>query len=354
MANGDPKEYLTLVNTGGSDNFSSYAGAHFGFPDVVTHFTKVRLDPATLRVDIDDLTFSQSTGGGFNHGGIVTSMPYASAMDCDNFGSQNGLANVNLAGTPFSVNDAFSVEGHFPGGNSTFSVGNQVVNLSGGGFCGWNWPLGLNPWPHPAARTPVGSAADANDEFDPDFRLDLAFVGPSVAAAAGSKVIDDGNGGLAYVLPVSSCNTAPDALGAVANPGSLWPPNKKMVAIAIDGIIDAEGDAVTITIDAITNDETGTDDASGVGTSTASVRAARFGKGDGRVYTIEFTATDAQGASTTGSVTVAVPHDQGDDDGDKSDEKSDEKSKKSKSKGSSKPAAAAVELRSWGQIKAGN
>ena len=137
------------------------------------------------------------------------------------------------------------------------------------------------------------------------------------------------------IVPVAPVNTAPDVSAAVSNPGSLWPPNKKMVDIAIDGIVDAEGDEVTITIDAITNDETGTDDASFDG-STARVRADRFGKGDGRTYTIEFTADDGQGGSTTGSVTVEVPHDQ---------------SGKSKSKGSSKPAAAAVELQSWGQIK---
>ncbi len=178
----------------------------------------------------------------------------------------------------------------------------------------------------------------------------------------------------------------------MSNPGSLWPPNKKMVDIAIDGIVDVEGDAVTINIDAITNNETGSDDASGVGTSTASVRADRNGRGDGRVYTIAFTATDAEGASTSGSVTVVVPHDQGDDDDheegyarheddededdrgdddhgdDHGDDDSKSKSKgkshddhgskekgksksKSRSKGSSKPAAASVELRSWGQIK---
>jgi hypothetical protein len=52
-------------------------------------------------------------------------------------------------------------------------------------------------------------------------------------------------------------------------------------------------------------------DGTGVGTSTPSVRAQRDGGGDGRVYHISFTATNAGGGSCTGAVTVGVPHDQG-------------------------------------------
>jgi hypothetical protein len=51
--------------------------------------------------------------------------------------------------------------------------------------------------------------------------------------------------------------------------------------------------------------------ARGVGTSTAFVRAERSGLGDGRVYHIDFTATDTQNQTCMGDVTVCVPHDQG-------------------------------------------
>ncbi|HEU4389983.1 MAG TPA: hypothetical protein VFV34_19435, partial [Blastocatellia bacterium] len=49
-------------------------------------------------------------------------------------------------------------------------------------------------------------------------------------------------------------------------------------------------------------------DATGVGTSTAQVRAERSGNGNGRVYTDFFTATDGKGGSCQGSVQVGVPH----------------------------------------------
>jgi len=118
-------------------------------------------------------------------------------------------------------------------------------------------------------------------------------------------------------------NEPPDCTGAYANPGCLWPPNHKFVDISIMGVTDPDGDPVTITITGITSDEpTATDkgsggakhapDAMGVGTDTASVRAERSGRGDGRVYVISFRATDDSGNECNGTVMVNVPHDQSD------------------------------------------
>jgi len=57
-------------------------------------------------------------------------------------------------------------------------------------------------------------------------------------------------------------------------------------------------------------------DGKGIGTSVASVRAERTGvkatPGDGRIYQINFTASDGKtGGTCTGSVLVGIPHDQG-------------------------------------------
>ena len=83
-----------------------------------------------------------------------------------------------------------------------------------------------------------------------------------------------------------------------------------MVPISILGVTDADGDAVTITITGISNNESGAADATFSG-SSAKVKATRNGKGPGRLYTISFTATDGNGGNSAGSVTVLVPHDQG-------------------------------------------
>ncbi len=116
-----------------------------------------------------------------------------------------------------------------------------------------------------------------------------------------------------------SCNEAPDCSGAFASAGELWPPNHAYHDITVEGVTDPDGDTVTITITGIFQDESvnGTGDGNtcpdgtGVGTSTASVRAERSGQGDGRVYHISYVASDGQGGECEGTVTVCVPHSQG-------------------------------------------
>ena len=96
----------------------------------------------------------------------------------------------------------------------------------------------------------------------------------------------------------------------------------KFVPITISGVTDAEGDTLKLTVTAIRQDEpvnangdgTTGPDGKGVGSATAEVRAERAGTkrapGDGRVYHIAFRATDCHGGECTGTVKVAVPHDQ--------------------------------------------
>ncbi|UCH24380.1 MAG: hypothetical protein JSV66_10520, partial [Trueperaceae bacterium] len=114
-------------------------------------------------------------------------------------------------------------------------------------------------------------------------------------------------------------NGSPNCSEASASPSDLWPPNHKYVSVDIQGVTDPEGDPIEITIDGIYQDEAvdapgsgdTSPDAQGVGTGTAEVRAERAGKGNGRVYHIEFTATDSGGGSCSGEVLVSVPKNQG-------------------------------------------
>jgi len=121
------------------------------------------------------------------------------------------------------------------------------------------------------------------------------------------------------------CNQPPDCSNAAADLDYLWPPNHKFVEISVVGVTDPDGDPVIITIDGIFQDEATETalgagnfcpDADGVGTSYAHVRVERSGNknvpGDGRVYSIDFTADDTYGESCSGTVTVCVPHDRAD------------------------------------------
>ncbi len=89
----------------------------------------------------------------------------------------------------------------------------------------------------------------------------------------------------------------------------------------IQGVTDLNGNevAVAIVIDAIYSDEepatakgaggaTKVPDAYGVGTNIANLRAERSGVGNGRVYRIDFTASNGLGGTCQGNVWVGVPH----------------------------------------------
>jgi len=114
------------------------------------------------------------------------------------------------------------------------------------------------------------------------------------------------------------CNQPPICATAVAVPSSVWPPNRRMSNISIQGVTDPEGSTVNITITSITQDEPVTDmgsgisnpDGAGIGTDTAQVRAERSTIGDGRIYKISFSADDGEGGVCDGSVTLCVPLDQ--------------------------------------------
>ena len=134
---GTPVEFLSLPSTAASANFSQYTAGYNngGGSNVRTVFTKVRIDPTTLRVSNGNQTFATSSGQ-LTHGGPVTSMSYAAAMNCD-FGNP-GLGNVDLRGTPFAVApNQFAAVGYYASGEATYSANNQVVELWGRGECGW-------------------------------------------------------------------------------------------------------------------------------------------------------------------------------------------------------------------------
>ena len=177
---GTPREYLTLVNTGGNSNYSTHGNVGGGpFTPVTTRYSRVRIDPATLLVHVGDQTFSESTGEDCCYGStLVTSMPYATAGSCDGWFGVLGTANVDLTGTPFIVDDVFTVGGWDARGSANggdiFTFGGQmigigvqgaVVNTRGGGGCG--------------ATSPKFPAGGLNT--DGGFDLQLAFTGGPVS-----------------------------------------------------------------------------------------------------------------------------------------------------------------------------
>lgn len=122
-----------------------------------------------------------------------------------------------------------------------------------------------------------------------------------------------------------SCNAPPECGEAFADTAELWPPNHKFREVSVAGVVDPDGDEISILITSIFQDEpvdsTGdgrsSPDGTGIGTASAMLRAERTGSrlvpGDGRVYHVGFIADDGLGGQCGGSVTICVPHDLGKD-----------------------------------------
>lgn len=143
-------------------------------------------------------------------------------------------------------------------------------------------------------------------------------VGPGGALITFQLVVHDGHASSvadAVQIVVQNVNDPPVCTLAQAGPNLLWPPNHTMVPVSVTGITDPDNHAVTITYTAVTQDEPinglGDGDMSpdaAVSGNNILLRAERAGTGNGRVYVVHFTATDAEGAHCSGTVRVSVPH----------------------------------------------
>ena len=117
---------------------------------------------------------------------------------------------------------------------------------------------------------------------------------------------------------VLNANDPPRCDLAAPSVGSMWPPNHKMKSINIVGVTDPDDNSVAIIVLGVTQDEAinglGDGDSSpdafvtiGTPKDSVNLRAERGGVGNGRVYQIDFGASDGF-ESCVGSVQVSVPH----------------------------------------------
>ena len=116
-----------------------------------------------------------------------------------------------------------------------------------------------------------------------------------------------------YDNVLSGVDTTPPRLSVNVNPATIWPPNKRMVQINTSvNATDDYDKYPQVKLESVTSNEP---DSSGkdiqIGNNSIFLCADRNGKGNGRVYTITYSATDASGNKAMASATVTVPHDQG-------------------------------------------
>jgi hypothetical protein len=104
--------------------------------------------------------------------------------------------------------------------------------------------------------------------------------------------------------------TGPSITSLALSPaGPLWPPNHKMVDVALSYGTADNCSAVSCALTVSSNEGTPQDwevlDARHV-----RLRAERLGNGNGRIYTLRVTCTDAAGNATVRTANVLVPHNQ--------------------------------------------
>ena len=122
------------------------------------------------------------------------------------------------------------------------------------------------------------------------------------------------NGGTSYFKRFVSDNAEPDCSNALGSIAKLWPPNGALHPFTISGISDPDGDPVTLQISRITQDEPLEDrDRDGLGDAnavinglTAELEAERLGNGNGRVYAVQFAASDGL-YTCGGTLQICVP-----------------------------------------------
>jgi len=135
--------YINLQNT---NNVSTYQDPtsqpwNSGDSTIVTSWTKVRFDPNTMLINTGDYTYSSSVGQISHWPAYSHQVPFGTAFGCQSPYDGDGIAVIDFTGTNFAVNDTFGTNGYLPGGSATAANNNQVINITGGGYCGWCGPM---------------------------------------------------------------------------------------------------------------------------------------------------------------------------------------------------------------------
>ena len=137
----------------------------------------------------------------------------------------------------------------------------------------------------------------------------------------GLRAIDNAGNISALATAAFGIDVTPPVVTVSASPSTLWPPNGKMVPVAVSGtIIDSLSGANPTTAAFAVMDEYGTVQptgpvslgAGGAYSFTVLLQASRNGNDKtGRQYTITVSAKDYAGNSGAAATIVTVPHDQG-------------------------------------------
>jgi len=300
-------ETITIVAAGSCTVTASQAGSDIynAAADVVRTFTIARARPHVTwaapasivygtALDGTQLNATADTAGAFTYSpaaGTVlnagTGQPlHVSFTPADAANYESAAADVAIdvakAALSVSANDASR---EFGSPNPPLT-GTLLGIVAGDGItASYSTAAGLS--------SPIGSYAIVPALADPLGRL-------------GNYLVSSHDGTLTIV------DTTAPAIGAVT-PGvrSIWPPDKRIVAVPVTvTVTDAADTAPVCRVTGVSSNEPEAGDWSIVGPLTVNLLANRKGNGSGRVYTINVQCVDGSGNLAASSTTVTVPHDQ--------------------------------------------
>lgn len=333
-----------------SDQFNTYSGG-------LTNAENTAL--GTRSSDI--ASFVNNGGGllGFSNAALSTPYPYLGGIGSFSFGTVfDSNINPTPAGLAVGITDALDVCCWHDSYNSFPSFLGVLATYNNGAAAAIG---GVNVTITTMSLTPATATLNTGDTHTvtanvvdqsgvAQVGVTVYFVVSGANSASGSAVTDaSGNASFSYVGTTQGndsieafadmdgngvqngnepfgfakaewVNSPPDCSTVTATGPDMWPPNHKLRSFTLGGATDPDGDAVTLTVTGVTQDEpvdavgngdgNTSPDATATGASV-DLRGERAGGGDGRVYVVSFSGDDGNGATCSGTVAVSVPHDQG-------------------------------------------
>jgi feruloyl esterase len=180
-------------------------------------------------------------------------------------------------------------------------------------------PPPVNGWYHNPSVTLA--ATDRDSDLDrSEYRLDggpwLIYSGPFQVIGDGQHIFDYrsvdkvGHVEATHTLAFAIDATPPEIEGMPAS-CAIWPPNDKLVQIAVVTASDAGSGVApgSLAVNVSSNESITGDDILIAGT-TVHVRASRSALGRGRIYTLTAHVTDVAGNVAQATAACTVPHDQ--------------------------------------------
>jgi hypothetical protein len=171
----------------------------------------------------------------------------------------------------------------------------------------------------------TASASIDNGSYDPDGGPITLIQTPPGPYGLGNTLVtltvsdDKGGSGTCTATVTVADQSSPTINRVSVNPSTLWPPNHQLIPVAVTTYSYDNCDAVPvckITSVSSNEPENGLGDGDTApdwqitGNLTLNLRAERSGTGNGRIYTITITCTDASDNKSLQNVTVSVSKDQ--------------------------------------------